>query len=240
METTYKRVQSERWLVERLPDGSAAVFDVETEAAHSLNAAAVAAWEYCDEPVRPDEVARALSEAGAPVDVHTARQTLERLTQIGLVEPTVTADAGVLPRRAVMRTLAAGVPVILTLTASAQKAFAQGAGSGATTAGATSTAAPTTSTAAPTTSTTGAPTTTTTTAGPTTTTTAGPTTTTTAGPTTTTTAGPTTTTTGAPTRTTTTAGPTTTTTAGPTTTTTTTLAPPTSPAPTTAAPPPGP
>lgn len=133
METAYKAVQSPRFLVERLPDGSAAVFDTETEAAHSLNAAAVAVWECCDEPTGVEEIARMLSEAGGPVDVSTVRQTLDQLVAIGLAEQTIAPDTAAPRRRAVLRTLAAGVPVILTLTASAQKAFAQGAGSGATT-----------------------------------------------------------------------------------------------------------
>ena len=131
MKTAYIRTQSERFLVEHLADGSAAVFDTQTESAHSLNAVAVAVWECCETAAQPQEIARLLSASGAAVDAATVRQALETLARLGLVERTSAVEGVSVARRAALRTLAAGVPVILTLTASAQQAFAQGAGSGA-------------------------------------------------------------------------------------------------------------
>src|SRR5690606_27708127 len=100
-DSAYVRVPSSRFVVEHLPDGSAAVFDTSSNAAHSLNPAAVLAWESCDEPARVSDVARALRVAGAAVDETIARDTLTRLAEIGLIARTAApAGARVMPRRA--------------------------------------------------------------------------------------------------------------------------------------------
>jgi hypothetical protein len=143
----FTRNLDSRFIVERLPDGSAAIFDTASEAVHALNPAAVIAWDRCAEPARADDIAHVFADAGLMTTDDVAFETLERLAAIGIVTRAGTAATAPLPasRRTALKAAAIGsaalaLPIVLTLTGAEQKAYAQGAGSG------TTTAAPTTST----------------------------------------------------------------------------------------------
>jgi hypothetical protein len=129
----FERPPADRYLVERLPDGSAAVFDRETAAVHSLNEPAAFAWECCIEPRTLSELAEALGEAGVLDAQAVAAACVRELTAAGLLGARETA--GALPertRRQAFRLLlqgAAVVPVVLTMSVAEQHVFAQGTGS---------------------------------------------------------------------------------------------------------------
>src|SRR5690349_19648824 len=83
----YRRPSSGRFLVERMPDGSAAVFDTASEAVHSLNQTALVVWDACAEPASIDDLAEALQRATGVADGHTAAEhALTQLQAAGLVE----------------------------------------------------------------------------------------------------------------------------------------------------------
>jgi hypothetical protein len=205
-DTHFRRPESDRFLVERLPDGSAAVFDTTSEAIHSLNQTAALVWECCREPVAIADIADVIQRVtGLPEPRAVAEDALRQLERGGLVEACREDVANRASRRDVLLKIG-GVsaaflaPLVLTLTLTEQHAFARQAGSpgqttsttGApgtttggpsTTPGPTTTGGPTSTTLLPTTTTTITTTTTTTTLLPTTT--LSPTTTTLLPPTTT-------------------------------------------------------
>jgi hypothetical protein len=223
-ELRFRRRIDDRFVSEKLPDGSLAIFDARAEAVHSLNESATLVLEACEEPATVADVVAVLQRStGREVPVETALEFLHRLEAADLV----IRERASLSRRSMLRTVTVGsaaalaLPTLLTLTASEQRAHAQAVGSPPTTTSTTptTTASPTSTTTSPPTTTSTSTTSTTTTSPPTTTSTSTTSTTTTSPPTTTST----TTTTTSTTSTTTTPPPTTTTT---TTTSTTTQAPP--------------
>jgi hypothetical protein len=135
----FSRSTDDRFLAERLPDGSIAIFDSRTEAVHSLNPAAAAVLETCEEPAAVAHVAAVLEECtggGAPAE--TALEVLGRLEAAELIVRAPAAPALVLPnRRELLKragtAVALALPVILTLTGAEQRLYAQAAGSGFTT-----------------------------------------------------------------------------------------------------------
>lgn len=177
MKTKIERINSEAFVVAKLPDGSMALFHRETNTVYSLNTTATAAWEACSAPVEISGVVEAMrASLGAGVTEDIALESLVQLQRQGLLE------INGMPSRSSRRTAlatAAGIlaPVVLAMTGAEQKAYADSAMSMTTT-----TPMPTT-TAMHTTATTAAPpTTTVTTAMPATTTPSMTTTTTTPGP----------------------------------------------------------
>jgi hypothetical protein len=151
-ELRVQRVPFENLLIEKLPDGSTAVFDTGSGTVHSLNSSAAAAFEACRESCTVAFVARAMSEllnAGVSEDVALA--AISELEAAGLVvcSGAVEAAGHGASRRSMLEALAAvssvALPMVLSLGASEQKAFAAGAGSGTTT----STTTTTTTTSAP-------------------------------------------------------------------------------------------
>ena len=142
--------------VEKLPDGSTAVVDRRSNSVHSLNASATQIWEACANGATFAEIQSALEKrAGEPVDAMAIRQGLAQLQRAKLIEsesPLGLDDIDIGRRSLLKRVGAAGafaIPVVLTLTASEQRAYAFQSLSG-TTPAPTTTLAPTT-TPAPTT-----------------------------------------------------------------------------------------
>jgi len=133
----YQHPRADRFLIDRLPDGSMAVLDRSSEAVHSLNQTAAAVWECCAEARTADEIADMLQrETGAPDMKGTVAAALQQLLRVGLVEAFDT-EAPPLPTRrqsvgVALGLTAAGLaaPLVLTLTIAQQNAHAQQAGSG--------------------------------------------------------------------------------------------------------------
>ena len=133
----FSRSTDDRFLAERLPDGSIAIFDSRTEAVHSLNPSAALVLETCEEPAAADQVAAVLREhTGCDAPAETALEVLARLEAAELIVRAPAAPALVLPnRRDLLKrsAVALALPVILTLTGAEQRLYAQAAGSGFTT-----------------------------------------------------------------------------------------------------------
>ena len=207
--TVYCRPGSDRFLVEPLPDGSAAVFDSASESVHSLNQTAAVVWECCGEPVALTdivEVVRRVTGLSEPRGV--AEEALNQLERAGLVETRRMDDDPPPSRRTALRIRAVArgssiaflAPLVLTMTVGEQHAFAQQTGSPVTTTTSAPTTTSTTTTQSPTT-TSATTTSTTTTQSPTTTSATTTSTTTTQSPTTTSATTTSTTTTQSPTTT---------------------------------------
>jgi hypothetical protein len=161
---SFHRAESHELIIEKMPDGSTAVFDEASQTLHSLNAPTAAAFEACRETKTLPELVSAMADAlRTPVSEGLALMAVAELERVGLVTSEGAAPANRLgSRRNLLRAAGIALPAVLSLTAAQQRAFASTTGSGVTT------------TDPPTTTTTAAPTATTTTAAPTTTTTAAP------------------------------------------------------------------
>lgn len=131
---------NESLTVEKLSDGSMAIVDNRTKSVHSLNATAALVWEACARGASVDEIRRAVELAAqSPVSEEIVLKALAELRKADLVEsnaPNFAAEPD-LGRRSVLRRVAAAgavaVPVVLTLTAAEQKAYAFQSQSGTTT-----------------------------------------------------------------------------------------------------------
>jgi hypothetical protein len=158
---------NENRLIEKLPDGSTAVFDTLTKTVHSINETAAAAFESCRDRRTVAQVATAMQEIlKAPVTEEMALEAIAELQQAGLVacsEP-LPIKQGQASRRSLLKAVgtvaATAAPLVLSLSMAEQSVYAQGAGSG------TTTSTTTTSTTTTTTTTSTTTTTTTTTAAP--------------------------------------------------------------------------
>ena len=121
------RIASENLVVEKLPDGSTAVFDSAGGAVHSLNASAAAAFDACRESCTVEAVATAMSDAlDGPVTGDFARAAIAELETAGLVECSGQAAS----RRSVLRAVGGiALPVVLSLGVAEQRAWAGGSSS---------------------------------------------------------------------------------------------------------------
>jgi len=127
--------------VEKLPDGSTAIVDNRSKSVHSLNPSATLVWEACATGATFAHIRAAVeSQTGAPVDSDAIRQALAQLQRVNLIEGPSSLPAAEnvdLGRRSLLkRAGAAGafaIPVVLTLTAAEQKAYAFQSQSGTTT-----------------------------------------------------------------------------------------------------------
>jgi len=124
------RKVSTEFIVQTLPDGSAALFEVATKNVYSLNPSAAAAWEACASPLTVAQLAAAMSRRlNAPVTEELAHEAVAELVTVGLATVTSTEAFGT-SRRAMLKQVAGvALPVVLVLTGAEQKAHAQGAGS---------------------------------------------------------------------------------------------------------------
>jgi hypothetical protein len=131
-ELSVRQSVTEDCIVEKLPDGSTAVFNKVSNAVYSLDAGAAAAFEACREPASIPTLAAAMRERLGPgVTDETALEAVAELERAGLI-----SSCGGIPevrntsRRQLLKAAGLAVPTVLALTAAEQRAFAQGAGSG--------------------------------------------------------------------------------------------------------------
>jgi len=115
---------------ERLPDGSVAIYDERSKSVHSLNPSAAVAWEACAQGATVEQVRAALSQHfGSLVDRDVAWTAIQRLQEAELVmsDAPLAAPAVDLARRSALKSIGAlgamALPVVLTLTASEQRAY---------------------------------------------------------------------------------------------------------------------
>ena len=136
----FVRPESGRFLVEPLPDGSAAVFDSASESVHSLNQTAALVWECCSEPAALADIEDVVRRVtGLPEPRAVAEDALNQLQRSGLVEARRVDDDGLPSRRTALRMIGRGssiaflAPLVLTMTVGQQHALAQEVGSPVTT-----------------------------------------------------------------------------------------------------------
>jgi hypothetical protein len=131
------QIGSENRVVDKLPDGSTAVFDTLTKTVHSINKTAAAAFEACREKRNLPQLATAMREIlESPVTEETALAAISQLERAGLVacsgarppEPGKTSRRSVL--KAVGSAAAMAAPLVLSLSSAEQRAYAQGSTSG--------------------------------------------------------------------------------------------------------------
>ena len=117
-------------IVNKLADGSMAVYDGHSKAVFSLNRAAVAAWEACRNQADMTQIVEAISLAlEIPVTEDIARVAICDLEEAGLVTSSGAGGrlAGEASRRAVLKTVGAmgsAIAFVCVLTASEQRAHA--------------------------------------------------------------------------------------------------------------------
>jgi hypothetical protein len=143
-ENIFSQIGVEALSAEKLADGSTAIFDQRSKSVHSLNPSSTAVWEACAQGATVADIKKALeAKFGSPVDMDVIRLAIQQLQQVNLIEsasplPMEIADLG---RRSMLKRVgaagAAAIPVVLTLTATEQRASAFQSSSG-------TTAAPTT------------------------------------------------------------------------------------------------
>lgn len=124
------RANTREFNVNALPDGSKVILDSNNDKVIALNATAGAAWDACEGTTTLTEVtARMRQTLGSAVSEAMAEEAVLRLQAQDLV---VTSDGPVgASRRQVLATLGAiAVPLVVSMTLSEQKAYAERAGSG--------------------------------------------------------------------------------------------------------------
>ncbi len=135
--------------IERLSDGSTAIVDNRVKSVHSLNPSATLVWEACARGATVEQIREAIeAQSGSPVDAEVIHQALAQLQRANLIESAspVSAEAIDLSRRSLLKRAgtagAFAIPVVLTLTATEQRAYALQAISGTTTPAPTTTLPP--------------------------------------------------------------------------------------------------
>ncbi|MBZ5724954.1 MAG: hypothetical protein LAP87_08155 [Acidobacteriia bacterium] len=128
-----KRLASDRLVVEKLPDGSTAVFETASTTVFSLNAEAAAAFEACAETRSLRELVRAMqANLHTPVSEDMALAAVSELEESGLVTCTGPRrpESERASRRALLKAAGAAIPLVLALTAAEQRLYAGLTGSG--------------------------------------------------------------------------------------------------------------
>ncbi len=138
--SAYIQCTGECLTVERLSDGSMAIVDGRSKSVHSLNPTASLIWDASSQAATIDEIADTIEKnSGQQISSEALQQGLTQLLKANLIEPagSVAVEEVDLGRRSMLkRATAAGaiaIPVVLSLTASEQKAYAYQALSGTTT-----------------------------------------------------------------------------------------------------------
>jgi len=136
-ETSFSQSATAQLSVEKLPDGSMAILDEHSRDIHSLNPSAAAVWEACGNGATLAQITSAVEQKfSRPVVDQVVTYALAQLRRAKLIEASdaVSATLGDSGRRSMLKRLATAsaiaVPVVLTLTATEQRVFAQQAGSG--------------------------------------------------------------------------------------------------------------
>ena len=124
------RSGSSEFIVQALPDGSTAIFEVATKNVYSLNPSAAAAWEACASVTTLSRLAAAMSRRlNRPVTEDLAHEAVSELVAVGLVSVTPAERFGT-SRRAMLKQVAGvALPVVLVLTGAEQRAHALSNGS---------------------------------------------------------------------------------------------------------------
>ena len=124
------RSGSSEFVVQVLPDGSTAIFEVATKNVYSLNQSAAAAWEECASATTLSRLATAMSRRlNRTVTEDLAHEAVSELVAVGLVNVTPAERLGT-SRRAMLKQVAGvALPVVLVLTGAEQRAHAQSNGS---------------------------------------------------------------------------------------------------------------
>ncbi len=150
LDQIFSQVGVESLTIERLSDGSTAIVDNRVKSVHSLNPSATLVWDACALGATVAQIREAIeAQSGSPVNDEVIRQALAQLQLANLIESEspVSAETINLGRRSMLkRAGAAGafaIPVVLTLTAAEQRAYAAIAISGTTTPAPTTTLPPT-------------------------------------------------------------------------------------------------
>ena len=130
VELEIARSGSSEFIVQALPDGSTAIFEVATKNVYSLNPSAAAAWEACASATTLSRLATAMSRRlNRPVTEDLAHEAVSELLAVGLVSATPAERLGS-SRRAMLKQVAGvALPVVLVLTGAEQRAHAQSNGS---------------------------------------------------------------------------------------------------------------
>jgi hypothetical protein len=131
LDPVFSQVGVESLSIERLSDGSTAIVDNRVKSVHSLNPSATLVWEACANGATAAQIGKAIeAKSGSPVDAEVVQLALAQLQRANLIESEapISAEAIDLGRRSLLkRAGAAGaiaIPVVLTLTAAEQRAYA--------------------------------------------------------------------------------------------------------------------
>ncbi len=82
----FQQTSAKGFIVEKLPDGSTAIFDKVTNTVHALDASTAAAFEACHEPVTLSALTAAIEQRlGRPIREETALEAVAELERAGLV-----------------------------------------------------------------------------------------------------------------------------------------------------------
>lgn len=123
-----ERKDSNDLVVNGLPDGSKVIVDSKNEMVHALNATAGAAWDACGSQNTLSAVAAAMRGADPTITDEVAEQAILQLEEKKLVKTGFLHNAN---RRQVLAGLTAvALPLVVSMTMTEQRAFAQVANSG--------------------------------------------------------------------------------------------------------------
>jgi hypothetical protein len=124
------RSGSSEFIVQALPDGSTALFEVATKNVYSLNPSAAAAWEACASATTLSRLATEMSRRlNRAVTEDLAHEAVSELVAAGLVSATPAEQLGTSRRAMLKQAAGVALPVVLVLTGAQQRAHAQGTGS---------------------------------------------------------------------------------------------------------------
>ncbi len=140
MNQIFSQVGREALTIERLSDGSTAIVDNRAKSVHSLNPSATLVWDACAQGATVARIQAAIeAKSGFPVETESIHQALAQLQRANLIESDapMAMEAVDLGRRTMLKRAgtvgAIAIPVVLTLTATEQRAYAVQIISGTTT-----------------------------------------------------------------------------------------------------------
>jgi len=133
-ELTFQRTAAVGLMAGKMADGSVVLMERNTKTVHSLNPTAAAALAAIETSAELPAITASMSAAlNRPIDQDQALAALAQLENAGLAESVSTSEPRQSRRqmmRAVASVAAIATPMVITMTASEQKAYAQAAGSG--------------------------------------------------------------------------------------------------------------
>jgi hypothetical protein len=118
-------------LIERLPDGSVVICEQRTRNVHSLKPEAAFIWNNCADGATREQLSYSFTRRTSDATPDAFDEILAQLESAGLIRTeTPVHDAPSLERRSMLRKVAVVAPVVLTLTAAEQLAYAKDSKSG--------------------------------------------------------------------------------------------------------------